>query len=278
MRFQRELSAGVGIPAVIALLWFPPPWVFGLIATALGLAALREFLGLAEAAGISVPKWLTLLVSAAAMILAVFPPASPSGVLIGGAVFGIAALFALAVLLSGAPLDRVFASTAVPLLGIALVTVPFCALIWLDRSYFPGAAARFGPRAIIFLLVVVWSCDSFAYYVGRALGRRRLAPVVSPKKTVEGSLGGFVGAVVVAAAAARIFLREFSPAEAALIGGLASSAGQAGDLVESMFKRAAGVKDSGLFLPGHGGFYDRVDSLLFAVPVLCGAVLIKMMM
>jgi phosphatidate cytidylyltransferase len=73
-----------------------------------------------------------------------------------------------------------------------------------------------------------------------------------------------------------LFVPEFRPAEAALIGGLASTAGQLGDLVESLFKRGAGVKDSGRFLPGHGGFYDRVDSLLFAAPVLCAAVLLKM--
>ena len=276
MKFQREISAGIAIPIVAALLWFAPPWAFGALAGALALATLREFYRLAETAGLPVPKWLALLLAAGVLAAAAVPAASPSGVVVAGGIFLFAALLAAAELVSDAPLTLSLAGTGASLLGVALVVLPFCGLMWLDRAYLPGASEKFGARLVFFLFATIWACDSFAYYVGRTFGRHKLAPEVSPKKTIEGALGGLAGSVLVAAAASSLFLREFRPLEAAIVGGLASSAGQLGDLVESMFKRAAGVKDSGVFLPGHGGFYDRVDSLLFAVPVLCGAVLLKM--
>jgi phosphatidate cytidylyltransferase len=276
MRFQREISAGVAIPIVAAVLWFAPPYVFAALAALLALAALREFYGLAEATGLPVPKWLALLLSAAVLAAAAVPAASPSGVVVAGGVFLMAGLFAAAELVSAVPMAKALSGTGVALLGVALIVFPFCGLMWLDRAYLPGASEKFGARLVFFLLATIWACDSFAYYVGKNFGKRKLAPGVSPKKTIEGAVGGFAGSVLFAAAASTIFLKEFRPIEAAIVGGLASSAGQLGDLVESMFKRGAGVKDSGFFLPGHGGFYDRVDSLLFAVPVLCGAVLLKM--
>jgi len=273
---QRELSALVAIPAVLGILWFAPPWAFGSLVAFLALATLSEFYRLAERSGIPVPKSLALLIAGAILAAAVVPAPSPSGLTVAGGLSAAAALFAVALMAAGIPVERALSGTAATTLGIPMVVFPCCAMIWLDRAALGGASDRFGPRLIIFLLVTIWGCDSFAYYVGRAFGRHKLAPSISPKKTIEGSIGGLVGSVGVAAAAAAIFLPEFRPVEAAVVGGLASTAGQIGDLVESMFKRGAGVKDSGHFLPGHGGFYDRVDSLLFAAPVLCGAVLVKM--
>jgi phosphatidate cytidylyltransferase len=125
------------------------------------------------------------------------------------------------------------------------------------------------PRAVLFLFLIVWGCDSFAYYVGKNLGRHKLAPIVSPHKTWEGTIGGLVGATLIGAAAGTWWVMpELGPLRGAAAAAVASSAGQIGDLVKSLWKRGAGVKDSGTFLPGHGGFYDRIDSLLFAGPVL----------
>jgi len=276
MRFQRELSAAVAIPAVLAILFFAPPWGFGTLVAMLSLATLREFYLLAEAQGVPVPKWLALAFAAAVLAAAVWPAPSPSGITVAGGLFLAAALFATALMLAGIPTAQALSGTAVATLGLPMIVFPCCALIWLARANLPGASARFGPRLILFLLVTIWGCDSFAYYVGKNFGRHKLAPEVSPKKTIEGSIGGLVGSVLVAVGAALLFVPEFRPLEAALIGGLASTAGQLGDLVESLFKRGAGVKDSGHFLPGHGGFYDRVDSLLFAAPVVCAAILLKM--
>jgi phosphatidate cytidylyltransferase len=276
MRFQRELSAAVAIPAVLAILFFAPPWGFGTLVAILSLATLREFYLLAEAQGVPVPKWLALAFAAAVLAAAVWPAPSPSGITVAGGLFLAAALFATALMLAGIPTAQALSGTAVATLGLPMIVFPCCALIWLARANLPGASARFGPRLILFLLVTIWGCDSFAYYVGKNFGRHKLAPEVSPKKTIEGSIGGLIGSVLVAVGAALLFVPEFRPLEAALIGGLASTAGQLGDLVESLFKRGAGVKDSGHFLPGHGGFYDRVDSLLFAAPVVCAAILLKM--
>ena len=176
--------------------------------------------------------------------------------------FFVALAFAAAVapLFSRVELPSALGSASATVFGVALIALPAIALCYL-RS--------FSPRAVLFLFLIVWSCDSFAYYTGKNFGRRKLAPRVSPNKTWEGTIGGLVGATLVGAAAGTWWvLPELGPARGALAGAFASTAGQIGDLVESMWKRGAGVKDSGVFLPGHGGFYDRIDSLLFAGPVL----------
>jgi phosphatidate cytidylyltransferase len=121
--------------------------------------------------------------------------------------------------------------------------------------------------AWIFLLVVVcvWATDTFAYFVGRAIGRRKLAPTLSPGKTIEGSLGGLLGALAVGTAFA-LWLR-LPPSHGLVIGAIAGIAGQIGDLFESALKRELGIKDFGGILPGHGGILDRFDSLLFVAPL-----------
>jgi phosphatidate cytidylyltransferase len=127
-----------------------------------------------------------------------------------------------------------------------------------------------GPNGIhwvFFLLVVVAAGDTGAYYAGRFLGRHKLCPAVSPKKTVEGAIGGLAANVLLAIGYKLLFMPFLSPAGCVLFALLVGAVGQAGDLFESEFKRAAGVKDSGVLLPGHGGFLDRIDALLFALPV-----------
>jgi phosphatidate cytidylyltransferase len=162
-------------------------------------------------------------------------------------------------------MELALSAAASTLFGVLAIALPATAMSFLRAA---------SPRAVLFLLLLVWVCDSCAYYAGRRFGRRPLAPVVSPKKTWEGTVAGLVGATLFGAAAGTWwFLPQLGPARGALAGALASSAGQVGDLVESLWKRGAGVKDSGVFLPGHGGFYDRIDSLLFAGPVVAAFVL-----
>jgi phosphatidate cytidylyltransferase len=136
----------------------------------------------------------------------------------------------------------------------------------------PGAAF-FLPMAFVLLpLLTTWAADTAAYFVGHALGRTKLAPAVSPGKTVEGSLGGVVGAVAAAALVATLWLVDL-PVRAVPVGAAAgiglgvAIVAQIGDLVESVLKREAGVKDSGQLLPGHGGILDRLDALLGAFPL-----------
>jgi phosphatidate cytidylyltransferase len=138
--------------------------------------------------------------------------------------------------------------------------------------HLPGVYDAGHAAAIVFAPVLLtWASDTFAYFGGRAMGKRKLIPRVSPGKTVEGALSAVVGTVVVGAAYA-LFLARFgayvpSMAEGALFGLLMSVAAQVGDLAESAWKRDVGVKDSGTLLPGHGGALDRFDSLLFTLPL-----------
>ncbi len=155
----------------------------------------------------------------------------------------------------------VFGAVYVGFLGaVATLTT-----MWADPSSGDGA---FWPerRWVLVLLAGVWSFDTGAYLVGRAIGRRPFLPWISPKKTLEGVLGGLVVATVVVAIL--LGISGSPPLEALVLGPLLGATAQAGDLAESLLKRAAGAKDSGTLIPGHGGVLDRVDSILLAAPVL----------
>jgi phosphatidate cytidylyltransferase len=272
----RELAAAVAIPIVLAALFLAPAIVFNALVAFVALAALWEFYRMAEKAGHAVAKTLGivyggLVLGAAAVLWGPIHLVTRSGAVIDiapgerpGAWYALAllgiGLCAVAPLLGRVPPAAALsgaASTAFGVLSIALTATALCYL----RSE--------SPRAVLFLFLIVWVCDSAAYYFGRRFGAHRLAPVVSPKKTWEGAIAGFAAATIFGAIAGTWwFVPDLGPVLGAAAGALASTAGQLGDLVESLWKRAAGVKDSGTFLPGHGGFFDRVDSLLFAGPVV----------
>lgn len=146
------------------------------------------------------------------------------------------------------------------ILGIIYIALPLSHLFFI-RNFEQG---RFW---ILFLLSIVFANDTFAYFVGKGVGRRKLAPLVSPGKTVEGAIGGLIGGVI-AAAIFQFFFKQLAFAETAMLAIVIGIVGQLGDLFESMIKRSAGVKDSGNIIPGHGGALDRIDSLIFAVPFL----------
>jgi phosphatidate cytidylyltransferase len=265
---KRELAAAIAIPIVFAVLLLAPPIAFNLLVALMALAALWEFYRLAEKTGLPVAKTVGIAGGAALLLWTafweyVFPPHP-------GLIVALAGLLAFVLLASVAPL---FAKVDLPaalggasgtVFGVLSIALPATAMCFL----------RFvSPRAVLLLFLLVWGCDSFAYYVGKNLGKRKLAPRVSPNKTWEGTIGGLVGGTLIGAAAGTWWVfPELGPARGALAGALATSAGQLGDLVESMWKRGAGMKDSGSFLPGHGGFYDRIDSLLYAAPVLAAFV------
>ena len=124
-----------------------------------------------------------------------------------------------------------------------------------------------GPQALFLLMLTVFTSDIAQYYTGRAFGRRPLAPVISPKKTIEGAVGGFVFGTMLIAVVGHWWLPQASPFVRSAMGAVIVMAGIAGDLFESMLKRSAGVKDSSALIPGHGGVLDRIDALLFAAPI-----------
>jgi len=125
-----------------------------------------------------------------------------------------------------------------------------------------------GWQWVVLLFVVTWANDTLAYFTGRFLGKHPLAPRISPKKTWEGFWGGAAGSVVGALVVKALFLPRLSIPAAVLVGAGAAVLGPLGDLSESMLKRAAGVKDSGKLLPGHGGLLDRIDAVLLVAPWL----------
>lgn len=148
---------------------------------------------------------------------------------------------------------------ATVLAAIPYLVAPLAMMAFIRRDY--------GPGALMMMIGVIVVSDSAQYYTGRAFGRRKLAPVISPKKTVEGAIGGAIIATIAGVLFARLWLPE-APMGAAAIASLAMAiAGMAGDLFESALKRRAGIKDSGKLIPGHGGILDRIDSWLFAAPV-----------
>jgi phosphatidate cytidylyltransferase len=148
------------------------------------------------------------------------------------------------------------------------------ALAWLALVRLHGSGAT-GPALLIGLLAVIWAADTGAYFAGHALGRRRLAPMVSPGKTVEGLVGGLLAAGIVGVVLHRLGLAGSAPAAGVVALCVATAAlSVAGDLFESHAKRAAGVKDSGRLLPGHGGVLDRIDSVLAGAPVFLLGVLL----
>jgi phosphatidate cytidylyltransferase len=158
------------------------------------------------------------------------------------------------------PIVEALPAAGISASGLLLVAFP---LTYATRLHGYGTD---GPKLLLFALVIIWVGDSTAYFVGRAIGKHGLAPVLSPKKTWEGTIASILGSLLVAVVFAQWLSVPLPHLLAmAVVGNIA---GQAGDLLESAYKRSAGVKDSGALLPGHGGILDRIDALILAIPVV----------
>ncbi len=132
---------------------------------------------------------------------------------------------------------------------------------------------QFMPKIIIGIFILIWSNDTFAYLIGKNFGRTKLLERISPKKTVEGFLGGLVGSLLAGFVIFK-YMDHYSLWEWLVLGIIAAIFGTIGDLIQSKFKRQAGVKDSGIIMPGHGGLYDRLDSIVYASPFMYAFLLI----
>jgi len=265
---KRVLTAVVLIPLVIAVIFVSPKWpivLMGFILLIAGLA-LWEYLGLANAIGAKTPR-VAVMVCLAVLLAAVFRRPD-----LMTPVIGAISLTLFVVCTFRSPLERVLPDTAYSVFGLLYVGLSMSTLYLLS-------AEDNGPSLLLFLLLVVWAGDIAALYVGRAFGRWTLAPRLSPNKTWEGSIASVAGSLAVAAllvwlggvlTARSIEYVSYPGSYVHWIGlaALLKVAAQIGDLAESAIKRAAGVKDSGKLLPGHGGMLDRIDALLLAAPVL----------
>jgi phosphatidate cytidylyltransferase len=259
----RVLSALVLIALVVLTLWWLPWWAT-VAAAALAAAFAGDEVGrLGSAIGAPPPAagFLGLAASLACVAFVLNDPQVPAfhdGVL-AGSLLGILVASGLVVLASGPPVPATLTRAGAMALAPLYVGLPLGALAW--------TRAVHGPEALTWLLVVVSGSDSAQYYTGRLFGRRKLAPSVSPAKTVEGALGGLAAAALAGGLLTGWLLPGVAPGIGAALGLGLAAAGICGDLFESMLKRAAGVKDSSALIPGHGGVLDRIDAYLFAAPL-----------
>ncbi len=259
---QRLLSTAIYLPIVAALIWMGS-WTFVLLLSLIVFASGIELYAILNRLGWSTPPFLpgAALALFAVSVAGWFGPFLPIALAIPWA-------FALLFLLrprTPAGIATGPASWVVHLLGAAYLGILLGLLARVDAnsSGFPDA----GSRRVFYVLFVTFACDTGAYGFGNLFGRRKLWPSVSPGKTWEGAIGGLVAAVAVGAALAPWLSGGLRAPQGALLGLLTGIAAEVGDLIESRLKRKAAVKDSGHLIPGHGGLLDRLDSLLFSMPL-----------
>jgi phosphatidate cytidylyltransferase len=273
---KRIVTALILIPVVLALVFKAPVWLFTLLVGFLALLCAWEFLGLASERGTARPPRIATLISLVLLFAGSFYRPDQTFNL-----FGALSILLLVYCMFMSPIQRVLADSSAAIVcliytGLTLTTLPTL------------RAQSNGISLIVFLLFVVWAGDITALYVGKTWGRHKMSPRLSPNKTWEGTLGSVFGSVAVAGLLilfsnlliTNLVLDSFfeklsvhifysgEPWHWMMIALIVNIAAQLGDLLESAFKRGAGVKDSGTLLPGHGGMLDRVDALLLAAPVL----------
>lgn len=250
---KRALTAAVGIPLFVWLVIGVPHWGFRLLVVALSAAAAWELMRMFERAGR--PGYAPVGVVGAAAVTASF--ATPGTTAI---VFTFAVTVALSM-----PLWVDAAPTVEPL-AVTLLALTYIG--WLLGHMLLLESLPDGARLVFFLVGTTWAGESAAYVVGSTIGRHALAPVISPKKTVEGALGQLIASVVAAGVLGAWLVPQWPVATAILAGAVLGVIGQIGDLVESVIKRSLGAKDTGGLIPGHGGVLDRLDGLILNAPAL----------
>ena len=286
---QRIATAVVLIPLVLLLVLKAPPYLLVLVAAVVALLAIAEFLKLATHYAVQPLSQPTHIFTAAFFLFIIVASAGPTALMeAASALYGItvAAVLApfifLTLAMRRADLRTSYPAAAASTFAFAYIAIPMALLVEIRRQ--PAGAIW-----VIYTLLAVWAGDIFAYFVGKAMGRHLMSPRISPKKTWEGAIASVVASVLVgvvwfhyATHLSEVLLRVgLIDARSGMFGheqptlwpmvvlsAIVNLAAQFGDLVESLIKRGAGVKDSGSILPGHGGMLDRIDAMLFAVPVV----------
>ena len=257
----RVLSALVLLPVVIGTIWFLPSYATLVLALIAAVLAFSEYAAIATALGAYVPGG----IGGAAVILAcvaIWKTGASNPALLDIVLLSALVVVGALSVARAHPGPSVLADVGATMFAPIYIGLPLGALAAVRAERVGG-----GREAVLLLLVVIVVSDSAQYYTGRAFGKRPLSPAISPKKTVEGAVGGVVFGTVAMIAGARWVFPSTPVWALVLLGAVISLLGIVGDLFESLLKRSAGVKDSSHLIPGHGGVLDRIDSWLFAAPV-----------
>jgi phosphatidate cytidylyltransferase len=276
----RVLTAVALVPAVVVVVWWGSTGLVAAVAGLVTLLALLEFFALGErvglhgyrvwtglcALGLLFQQWAAAELETWTLGRGLHLTRTSGGLVLPAELVLLVFVLGAAGIALGSrrPSGEVLPAIGISAAGLLFVALPFSYVVRLH-----GADAR-GPKLLLFALVLVWVGDTLAYFVGRAVGRLPMAPQLSPKKTWEGAAANLLGSLLVGVVFARWMANDgrVSPVHMLVMAGLANIAGQVGDLLESAYKRSAGVKDSGGLLPGHGGVLDRIDALVLAAPVV----------
>jgi phosphatidate cytidylyltransferase len=241
------------ILAMLGAIWYAPPALFLFVVGVILVAACVELAGLMARSGVGMSRY---AVAAGALVAcgAVAYRGAQTGLVLIGTMLALLCV----VLATRKPATDVPAAAAAAVFPVIYLAVPL-ALTSVIRD-------TWGREVLLLGLLVVWISDTAQFYVGSHFGRHRLAPTISPKKSVEGAVGGFVAGTAAMVGLGRLWLPAMGLPRLAAAGAVLVALGIAGDLFESLLKRSASVKDSSALIPGHGGVLDRIDALLFVVP------------
>ncbi|ETW96016.1 MAG: hypothetical protein ETSY1_28260 [Candidatus Entotheonella factor] len=253
--YRRILSAVIILPPVIFFLLFASHELFTVLVCGVACLSLHEYFRLLMMKQAPVGMWLSYTLTLAL----------PGAAYLQGPELMAPVLTFGVILLIAAALWQADAETS-PFLALMGSQFGVLFIGWGLSHVVILHGLEHGAMITLLFCAVLWSGDIAAMYVGRLLGRHRMAPSISPGKTWEGALGGLLGSLLVAAFGAQVLALPISVAQSLLFGFLLSCAAQIGDLAESLFKRYIGVKDSGSLIPGHGGLLDRLDSFFLAAP------------
>jgi len=252
---KRVLTALVLVPVAVYSVLFAPPQLFLAVVAVVAILCFREYARITDA--YAVPGYV-------AGLLILIAPLNQAALILF-----LTALAALCLTMSSSDLSRGAARAAFLVLGVAYIFGAWKSAILLHEIASPPLKhLTAGGHWLMFALMVNWIGDTGAYYVGRKFGKHKLAPRISPAKSWEGAIASAVAGVILGLIYLPLAITGTPLWTAGVISLAANAAGQIGDLAESALKRGAGVKDSGTLLPGHGGMLDRLDSSLFAMPVV----------
>jgi len=262
---KRILTALVALPVLIASilvssLW----WLFVVLAAAAMVVGLWEFYLLAKKLQLKPDVAAGYVAGAALITIALQNDLAINLLLVQFVIIVLTAVTLVAATLRGAPFDKLLASAGATILGVLYVPLLGSHLVSIRTGFKPTLSAHL----LSFFFLVLMGADAGAYYVGRALGKHKLAPKISPGKTWEGAVGGLAAALGFAVLAHFWFFRELPLKYMLPLAAIMTIVGVFGDLAESALKRGAGAKDAANILPGHGGILDRLDSLLFNAPLI----------